>query len=244
MIKAIIIDDELHCRKTLAMQLEEYCPNVQVLEKCSDAEEGLKAINSLKPDVVFLDIQMPRMNGFELLEKFSEIPFAVIFTTSYDQYAIKAFRFYALDYLLKPVVPKELIAAVHKFETKNQMPTAEQFQMLLSKIGTREEVFPKIPVPTSDGFELVAVEQILLCEAKDNYTYFNLKNKKRIIVCRMLKEVEEQLADFPFFVRVHNSYVVNIKEVKKYVRGEGGYVIMSDDTSVNVSRSRKEVLLK
>jgi two-component system, LytTR family, response regulator len=96
----------------------------------------------------------------------------------------------------------------------------------------------------SDGFELVPVEQILICEAKDNYTYFNLKNKKRIVVCRMLKEVEEQLADFPFFVRVHNSYVVNIKEIKKYVRGEGGYVIMSDDTSVNVSRSRKEVLLK
>jgi two-component system, LytTR family, response regulator len=244
MIKAIIIDDEMHCRKTLALLLKEYCPEVQLLEQCSDAEEALKAIENLKPDLIFLDIEMPRMNGFEMLEQFEEIPFAVIFTTSYDQYAMKAFRFYALDYLLKPIVSKELIAAIHKLKTQKQLPTAEQFQMLLNKVNSREEIFPKIPVPTSDGFELIPVEQILFCEAKDNYTFLNLNNKKKIIACRMLKEVEEQLTDFPFFVRVHNSYIVNIKEVKKYVRGEGGYVIMSDDTSVNVSRSRKEVLLK
>jgi two-component system LytT family response regulator len=244
MIKAIIIDDETHCRKTLGMLLKEYCPDVQVVEQCSDAQAGLQAIEKFKPDLIFLDIEMPHMNGFEMLEQFSEIPFAVVFTTGYDQYAIKAFHFSALDYLLKPVEPKELIAAVHKIQTQKKLPEAEQFQMLLSKVNNKESIFPKIPVPTSDGYELIPVEQVLFCEADDNYTYFYLKNKKKIIACRMLKEVEEQLENFAFFVRVHHSYIVNIKEATKYVRGEGGYVIMSDGSSVNVSRSRKEALLK
>lgn len=244
MIKAVIIDDEMHCRKTLAILLKEYCPEVQVINQCNDAETGIEAIQKLNPDVVFLDIEMPGMNGFDMLEQFSEIPFAVIFTTGYDQYAIKAFRYYAIDYLLKPIEPKELINAVHKVQVSKQVPATDQFQMLLSKINKREEVLPKIPVPTSDGFELIPVEDVLYCEAKDNYTYFHFKNKNKIIACRMLKEVENQLKDFPFFVRVHNSFIVNIKEVKKYVRGEGGYVIMSDDTTVNVSRSKKEDLLK
>jgi len=244
MIKALIIDDETHCRKTLAMMLKEYCPHVQVMEECSDAEMGLRAIEKNKPDLIFLDIEMPGMNAFEMLEQLPEITFAVVFTTSHDQYAVKAFRFYALDYLLKPVEAKDLIASVHKVQTQKELPSSEQFQMLLNKLSSREEVFPKIPVPTSDGFELVPIDEVLFCEAHDNYTYFSLRNKKKIVACRMLKEVEEQLNDFPFFVRVHNSFIINLKEVKKYVRGEGGYVIMSDESSVNVSRSRKEVLLK
>ena len=148
MIKAIIIDDEMHCRKTLAILLKEYCPEVQLIDQCTDAETGIQAIEKLKPDVVFLDIEMPGMNGFDMLEKFSEIPFAVIFTTGYDQYAIKAFRFYAIDYLLKPIEPRELINAVRKVQVRNQVPPTDQFQMLLNKMQNREEVFPKIPVPT------------------------------------------------------------------------------------------------
>ena len=244
MIRAIIIDDELHCRKTLQLLLKEYCPDVQVVDECSDGEFGLKAIAKLKPDVVFLDIEMPRMSGFEMLEQLPEINFAVIFTTGYDQYAIKAFRFYALDYLLKPIESKDLISAIYRLQQQKQRPTAEQFQMLVNKIEHKEEVLPRIPIPTSDGFELIPVEHILFCEAKDNYTYFNLKSKKKILASRMLKDVEEQLIDFPFFLRVHNSYIINVKEVRKYVRGEGGYVIMNDDTSVSVSRSRKDEFLK
>ena len=243
MIKAIIVDDEMHCRRTLAIMLREYCPDVQVIEQCSDAQSGLEAIKNLNPDLIFLDIEMPHMNGFEMLQQFSEIPFAVVFTTGYDQYAVKAFRISALDYLLKPIEAKELIAAVHKVQTQKQLPATEQFQILLSKIGNKEDVFPKISVPTSNGYELIPVDQVLFCEAKDNYSYFTLKNKKKITACLMLKEVKEQLKDFPFFVRVHHSYIVNLKEVVKYVRGEGGYVIMSDDSTVNVSRSRKEELL-
>src|SRR6266542_799407 len=191
MIKAIIIDDEMHCRKTLGMLLKEYCPDVEIMEQCNDAETGVKAIEKFKPDLVFLDIEMPYMNGFEMLEQFSEISFAVVFTTGYDQYAIKAFRFSALDYLLKPVEPKELITAVHKIQTQKKLPVSEQFQMLLNKMHNKENIFPKIPVPTSDGYELIPVEQVLFCEADDNYTYFNLKNKKKIIACLMLKHVKK-----------------------------------------------------
>jgi len=193
---------------------------------------------------VFLDIEMPAMNGFELLEQFDEIPFAVIFTTSYDQYAIKAFRFSALDYLLKPIDQDELVAAVKKVGEQRHLPVAEQFQVLLKQIQGKNNGFLKLAVPTAEGFELIPAEQIVYCEANDNYTHLFLKNKNKIIACRILKDIEAQLQDFSFFVRVHNSYLVNLNEVARYVRGDGGHLIMSNGTMINVSRSRKEALLK
>ena len=244
MIKAILIDDEVHCLDTLNMLLSDHCPDVQVIEQCVLAKKGLEAIEKLKPDLVFLDIEMPVMNGFELLEQLTTISFPIIFTTSYDQYAIKAIRFSALDYLLKPIDPKELISAVQKVQEERHLPMAEQFQILLNQIQGKGSGFSKIAVPTAEGFELIYAEQIICCEANDNYTHFFLKNKNKIIACRTLKEIEEQLQGFPFFVRVHNSYLVNLNEVTRYIRGEGGYLVMSDGTSVNVSRSRKEALLK
>ena len=244
MIKAILIDDEVHCLDTLNMLLSDHCPDVQVIEQCVLAKKGLEAIEKLKPDLVFLDIEMPVMNGFELLEQLSNISFPIIFTTSYDQYAIKAIRFSALDYLLKPIDPKELISAVKKVQEERHLPMAEQFQILLNQIQGKGGGFSKIAVPTAEGFELIYAEQIIYCEANDNYTHFILKNKNKIIACRTLKEIEEQLQGFPFFVRVHNSYLVNLNEVTRYIRGEGGYLVMSDGTSVSVSRSRKEALLK
>ena len=244
MIRAILIDDEVHCLDTLSILLQEYCPQVQILERCRSVDAALQAINKWNPQLVFLDIEMPGKNGFELLEGFDEIPFSVIFTTSYDQYAIKAIHFSALDYLLKPINSKELIAAVHKVQVQKKLPTAEQFQMLLTQVQHIDPGFKKIAVPTLEGFELIPAEQILRCEADDNYTHVFLKNKNKIIACRTLKEVEDQLHDFSFFIRVHHSFIVNLNEVTKYVRGEGGYVIMSDGSSVNVSRSRKDALLK
>ena len=138
MIKAIIIDDEIHCIDTLSILLADYCPEVEVLEKCMSPKKGLEAIENLKPELVFLDIEMPMMNGFELLEQFKQIPFCVIFTTSYDQYAIKAIRFSALDYLLKPINPKELIAAVHKVHAQRKPPSEEQFHLLMNQINNKE----------------------------------------------------------------------------------------------------------
>ena len=244
MIRAIIIDDEVHCLQTLSILLNEFCPDVQLSEQCRTAQKGLEAIEKLKPDLVFLDIEMPVINGFELLEQLKSIPFAIIFTTSYDQYAIKAIRFSALDYLLKPIDPKELIRAVKKVKEHRQLPMQEQFQMLLNQVQGKNRGFNKIAVPTAEGFELIPAEQVIRCEANDNYTYFFLKNKSKIIACRTLKDIEEQLTDFPSFVRVHNSHMVNLNEVTKYVRGEGGYLLMSDNATVNVSRSRKDSLLK
>src|SRR6476646_3223657 len=244
MIKAIIIDDEVHCVDTLSILLSDYCPEVEIMEKCMSAKKGLEAIERLKPELVFLDIEMPVMNGFELLEQFKQINFAIIFTTSYDQYAIKAIRFSALDYLLKPVDPKELIAAVHKVQTQKQLPAPEQFEMLMNQVKHKENGFTKIAIPTTEGFELIPATDVIRCEADDNYTYLFLKNGTKIVACRTLKEMEEQLQDFHFFVRVHHSYIVNLNEVTKYIRGEGGYLVMSDDSTVNVSRSRKDALMK
>jgi two-component system LytT family response regulator len=244
MIKAILIDDEAHCLDTLSILLKEYCPDVQVMDQCRSAKSGLQAIEKTNPDLVFLDIEMPGMNGFELLEQFSEIPFAIVFTTGYDQYAIKAIHFSALDYLLKPIDPQELISAVKKVQEQRHRPVAEQFQMLLQQIQDKNHQFNKIAVPTAEGFELIPADEVVRCEADDNYTHLFLKSKNKITACRTLKEMEEQLHDFSFFVRVHHSYLVNLNEVTKYIRGEGGYLVMSDGSSVNVSRSRKDSLLK
>ena len=244
MIKAILIDDEMHCLKALAMLLKEYCANVQVLETCNDAETGLNAIERHKPDLVFLDIEMPQMNGFEMLQRLPQINFAIIFTTGYDQYAIKAFHFSALDYLLKPIEAKELIDSVKKVEELHYLPMPEQFEMLLKKIGGVNSGFNKIAVPTAEGYELIPATEVVYFEADSNYTHIFLKNKPKIIACRTLKKIEEQIQDYNCFVRVHNSYMVNLNEVVRYVRGEGGYLVMSDNSSVNVSRSRKDALLK
>jgi two-component system LytT family response regulator len=244
MIKAVLIDDEPHCLGTLGILLREHCPDVQIMDQCHSATKGLQIIQVIKPDLVFLDIEMPGMNGFEMLEQFSEIPFAIIFTTSYDQYAIKAIRFSALDYLLKPIEPNELVSAVKKVQEQRHLPMAEQFQILLKKIQDKDHQFNKIAVPTAEGFEMIPADQVIRCNADDKYTHLFLKNKNKIIACRTLKEMEEQLHDFSFFVRVHHSYMINLNEVAKYVRGEGGYVVMSDGSTVNVSRSRKDALFK
>jgi two-component system LytT family response regulator len=244
MIKAILIDDEVHCVDTLSMLISDYCPEVHVMEQCVSAKQGLIAVGRHHPELIFLDIEMPVMNGFEFLEQFTDIPFSVIFTTSYDQYAIKAIHFSALDYLLKPIDPKELVAAVQKVRVQKMLPSAEQFRMLIDHAQNRVKQFTKVAVPTSEGFELIPTEEIIFCEADDNYTHFFLKNKKRVIACRTLKEVEEQLTDFVSFIRVHHSYMVNLNEVNKYIRGEGGYLVMSDGATVNVSRSRKDALMK
>jgi two-component system LytT family response regulator len=244
MIRTILVDDEVHCLNTLRLLLTEHCPEVQIMDQCSSAEEALSSIQKLRPSLVFLDIEMPFMNGFEMLEQLGDIPFAVVFTTSYDQYAIKAMHISALDYLLKPIDPRELKSAVQKVQTQKQLPSAEQFQILLQQVQHKGSEFSKIAVPTADGFELITADQVLRCEADNNYTYFYLKNKNKVVACRSLKEVEAQLQSFPYFLRIHNSFIINLNEVTRYVRGEGGYVIMSDGSSVNVSRSRKEALMK
>lgn len=244
MIKAIILDDESHCRQFLAGLLREYCPDVQVMAATGSAAECHELVERMHPDIVFLDIEMPEMSGFDWLEQFDPVPFDVIFTTGYNQYAIRALHFSALDYLMKPVDPEELQHAVRKVVDRKGKVEKEQFEWMRQKMRGQTEGFHKIAIPTAEGFELVPAIDVLYMESNSNYTYIVLKNRPRIIACRTLKEMEQQLQDFPSMLRVHNSFIVNLNEVSRYVRGEGGYLVMSDGTSVNVSRSRKEALLR
>ena len=244
MLKAILVDDEQHCLQTLSILLKEHCPNVEVIQKYSSAKKCLEELDKNIPDILFLDIEMPVMNGFQLLEQLTKIPFAIVFTTSYDQYAIKAIRFSALDYLLKPIDGKELVAAVSKVEEARQPALQEQFQMLLQQIHGTTERFKKVAVPTFDGYEMIPAEELVRCEASDNYTHLYLKSKEKIVACRTLKQIEEQLQHFQTFLRVHNSFIINVNEITRYVRGEGGYLTMSDGSVINVSRSRKQALMR
>ncbi|WP_020595757.1 LytR/AlgR family response regulator transcription factor [Spirosoma panaciterrae] len=241
MIKAVIIDDEEHCRETLSMQLEKYCPDVTVVATFASAMAGLPYLQQTPPDLLFLDIEMPLLNGFELLEKLPAVPFAIIFTTGYDMYAIKAIRFSALDYLLKPIDRDDLQKAVGKFQRKSIAQMAQQIEILVEKLGAKK-VRQKIALPTAHGFDVIPTDTIVRCEADDNYTHVVLKTGKSLLVSRTLKEIEELLAG-EGFLRIHQSHLINLDELQRYIRGEGGYVVMSDNSSVPVSRSRKEVLL-
>ena len=243
MIRAIIIDDEPYCCEALATLLERYCPQVKVIDICYDGASALQAIEKDKPQLIFLDIEMPKMNGFELLEKLPEINFELIFTTSYDQYAIKAIRFSALDYLLKPIDREELQKAVQKAVQRSQRPLPQQIEILLQKLNHPGVGINKIAIPTMEGLQLIPVDSIISCSSDSNYTNLMLTNKQKLTSSRTLKEIEEMLEEYSF-LRVHHSFLVNLNAVDKYIKGEGGYLVMSDGSTVDVSRSRKEMLLK
>ena len=243
MITATIVDDEPYCCETLATLLERYCPNVKVLDICYSAGAALQSISEHNPQILFLDVEMPHMNGFELLEKIPEINFELIFTTSYDQYAIKAIHFSALDYLLKPIDREDLQRAVQKAVQRRQHPLPQQIEILLQKLNHPISPLNKIAIPTMDGLQMIFVESVISCTSDSNYTTLHLKNKQKITASRTLKEIEEMLEDYSF-ARIHHSSLVNLNEVDKYIKGEGGYLIMSDGTTIDVSRSRKEMLLK
>jgi two-component system LytT family response regulator len=241
MLKAIIIDDEPYCCEILAAILDAECPQVQIMSVCNNGENALAAICQYAPDLIFLDVEMPRMNGFELLEKLPVINFHLIFTTSYDQYALKAIRFSALDYLLKPVDREELKKAVQKAEERMEIPIPQQLQLLLQKLKPSQPI-NKIALPTIDGLQMIPIDSIVFCESDDNYSRLILKNKKKILVTRSLKDIEEMLEPYSF-LRVHRSYLVNLNEIDKYIKGKGGYLLMSEGSSVDVSKNRKESLM-
>jgi two-component system LytT family response regulator len=243
MIKAIIVDDEPYCCEVLSTLLEKYCPEVTIEAVCQSAAEAITAITTHPVQLVFLDIEMPHMNGFQLLERLPRIDFDLIFTTSYDQYAIKAIKFSALDYLLKPIDRSELQVAVRKAVNRLQHPLPQQLQILLQKLHQPSHQVNQVALPTMEGLQLVPLDTIISCASSSNYTIISLKDKLKITVSRTLKEIEEMLED-AMFMRVHHSYLVNLNEIRKYIKGEGGNLIMSDGSSVDVSRSKKELLLK
>ena len=242
MIKAIVVDDEPYCCETITTLLED-SPEMEVVAVCYNATDALSAIKKYLPDVVFLDVEMPKMNAFEMLEQLPSVNFEIIFTTSYDQYALKAIRFSAIDYLLKPIDSEELQNAVQKVIHRSLKPTTQQLEILMQKIHHPSTPINKIAMPTMEGLQMIAVDSIISCESDSNYTILQLKNNKKLIVSRTLKDIEELLEDHSF-IRVHRCYIANVNEVEKYVKGEGGYLVMSNGSTVEVSRSKKDILMK
>lgn len=239
---AIIIDDEPHCRDVLLLLLQRHCPDVTVTAVCDGPQEGLQALEALRPQLVFLDVEMPGMNGFELLEQCPRRNFAVIFTTAFDKYAITAIRHSALDFLLKPVDKDELVIAVQK-ATSQVAGTALKVDTLLQYL--HQQVLPneRLALPSVDGLRIMQVKDILYCESEGGYTRIHLqRHEKPPLICRTLKEVEEALKDKGFF-RVHNSFLINLSYMYRYIKGDGGEIIMTDGRSIPVARNRKQDFL-
>jgi two-component system LytT family response regulator len=244
MLKAIIVDDEKISREILNDYLNKYCTDVSVLALAESAAQGIEFIKKHKPDVVFLDVEMPKGNGFDLLEQLDEINFETVFVTAFDNYAIQALNYSAAYYILKPVSIDELIAAVEKIKTQRQknLP-ALQTRILLENIHASGAQQQKIVLPLQDGFEVVSIADIVHCEAHDNFTDFYFVSKQKMMICRTLKFYEELLKDSGF-LRVHKSHLVNLNHVVKYTRGKGGQLTMSNNAVIDVSPNKKDDLME
>jgi len=246
-IKAIIVDDEQHCIDALQTMLQKKCPDVQVIGSAKSVREAKELVDELQPDLVFLDVEMPYQNGFELLKLFDKVYFDVIFTTAYEQYALKAIKFNALDYLLKPFSIKELQDALEKCREKKLSRPKElgvsPMDVFLQNMKTLQQTHKKIALPTINGLVFMPVQNIVRCESTGNYTRIFFTDKKNLMVSRPLKEFEELLSDVDFF-RVHNSHLINMQQMQSYIQGEGGFALMSDGAQVEVSRRRKADFLK
>jgi two-component system, LytTR family, response regulator len=241
-MKAIIIDDEQHCITTLQWTLKEYCKDIKVVAVAHNGTEGITVINMYKPDLIFLDVEMPLLNGIDMLMHFEEIKFDVIFTTAYDQYAVRAIKLNALDYLLKPIDKDELMAAIEKVKTKQTQISRQQLDALQEVHKTK--VANKIALSTLKGLQFINLEDLVRIEGESNYCNFILKDKKKILLSKKLGDAEEILKGNDNFFRVHKSHIINLKFVEKYIRGEGGEIIMEDGTSIALSRNKKEEFLE
>lgn len=242
-LNVIIIDDEKGARESLHKLIEKYCPQISVTAKAANIDEAYHLINQLSPQLIFLDIEMPNGSGFDLLQKFNHINFDIIFTTAYDHYAIKAIKYSAIDYLLKPIDIDDLKNAVKRVLQKQKDKTIqnEQLLSLLNNIKP-EQNDKKIAIHDGDGLTFVNLKDIVRCESDGNYTTIILDGNKKIVTSKTLGEYEELFANENFF-RVHRSHLIHLHHLKKYIKGEGGYVIMSDGSQVEVSRRKKQEFL-
>ncbi|SRX74556.1 LytR/AlgR family response regulator transcription factor [Aequorivita antarctica] len=243
-LRAIIVDDEKHSRETLNNLVIEFCEDVEVLTTVSNIEDAVLAIKTLKPDLLFLDIELQTGTGFDILEQLNEVNFEVIFTTAFEQYALKAVKFSSLDYLLKPIDLDELQKAVEKAKKiKDRNIYSKQLETLIHNLKQQQPINNKICLATADGYEFINVEEIMYCKAEGSYTSFKLISGINLLVSKHLKEYENLLTD-QYFMRVHNSYLINLNEVKKYVKADGGYILMNNGEPVSISRSKKEDFFK
>ncbi|MEL6676983.1 MAG: LytTR family DNA-binding domain-containing protein [Bacteroidota bacterium] len=247
MLKALIVEDERNSQELLKALITEYCDGIEVASIAGNVADALAAVKDVNPDLVFLDIELPDGDGFQVLEKSENITFDVIFTTAYDQYAMRAFKFSATDYLLKPVDIEELQAAAQRVVEKRQSEEpgnkGEHLEALIRNIRNMGKPFKRIVLPTSNGFTVVNPEDIIRCESDRNYTFIFLNDGRKILVSRTIKEYDEMLQDYNFF-RIHQSHLINLAYLKNYTRGRGGYVELTDGSQLDVSARRKSEFLK
>ena len=245
-ITTFIIDDEFQSRNFLHTMLQQYFPEIIVLGEATTVEEGLKGINEHKPNIVFLDIQLKEETGFDLLNRLPKIDFALIFVTAYNQYALKAFRFNAIDYLLKPIIPEELVEAVNKVKeriTSIKTDSKKLVDQLYLDIKDPKKNHDKIAISTSEGFNIIPINEIIYCHAISNYTRFYLTDQKSILSSYTLKQYDELLTAQSFF-RAHRSYLINMVHVKMYKKGDGGEIVMSNGDEIELARTHKAEFLQ
>lgn len=243
-MKAILVDDEPDGIKTLQKMLGLHCPSVNIAATCNNAVTARQQIETLKPDVVFLDIQMPGKSGIDMIVELPDRDFEIIFVTAHNEYMLQALQYSAADYLLKPVDEDRLIEAVQRAQKRLQEEKkgelAETLLYNISKAGQPSEM--RLCLPTMKGFMILKLDDIVYCEAERSYTVFHLEDKKTVTVSKPLLEYESMLVDTSFF-RIHKSFLINLRHVKEYQRGEGGTVIMSNNAEIEVSRRKKEHFL-
>jgi two-component system LytT family response regulator len=243
MYTVIIVDDEKHCQDHLANLLKYYNNYLQIVATCNSVQEGITAIQKLKPDLLLLDIEIGHNTGFELLKAIKSPNISVIFTTGYDKFAVRAFKFSAIDYLLKPINSDEFDQAIQRFlSQQNENKRLSQIETLLTNLAQPKSIPNKLVLPTSTGLIFVSINDIIRCQADVNYTTLFIQGAKKIVVSKPLKEYDDILADHNFF-RIHQSHLINLAHIKSYQKGKGGTVIMADDSEVEVSTRRKEAFI-
>ncbi len=243
-LRTILVDDEPNNNKVLRYELNRYCPEVEVIEVCSSAKSGIKAIVQQKPDLVFLDINMPYISGLEMLEMFQDPDFDVIFVTAYQDYAVQAFKTCAIDYLLKPVNKDELKEAI-KAVLKNKNKENElRYKFLKDQVEAfKQKTVEKVMVPTNKGFSFVYIQEVIYCESNDTYSFIHLADGEKLLVMKPLKFLDEMLREFDF-ERVHRSYLINFKRIKTFVKGDSGGLVMENDQQIPISKSKRNEFMK
>lgn len=242
-VKVVIIDDELLARNLLRGLLNTYCPMVEILADCADLPNGVKAIRRLKPDLVFLDIEMPGHTGLELLDFFNEdeVDFSIVFTTAYNQYAVQAFKLSAVDYLLKPIEPTELEGAIERYE---KMTHRQRQNYALLKENLMPQAAKKLSVPEGNTIKFIELDNILFCKADSSYTEIHFVDDTKMVISRTLKNIEDTLGAGHDFFRCHKSYLINMKHAVEYVKSDGGYVLLKNKQEIPVSPEKVQELLE
>lgn len=244
MIQAIIIDDEKNAREAIKQIVEKHFEDINIVGNADDVNSGVKLISNLQPNLVLLDIKLPDGTGFDILDHFDEINFFIIFITAYNEHAIKAFKFSAIDYLLKPIDIDEFKLAINKVKrTREQQNTKKKLEAFIANIDNISKEVKKIVLKTSDSIHLVNVNEILRCQSEGNYTKFFFTSKPALMVSKNIKEYYDMLKDYQFF-RPHQSHIVNINFIKQYHKPDGGYLIMQDESTVPVSTRKRDDLMK